>query len=348
MDNLDYKKFDVTVKTIFNAGEYREDLNKNVKYETIFKKPNKWVRRIFVRIEKIISPKILYYLFLGKRYDVEIAFLETISTRILSGSYQDSKKLAWVHTDFNKNNNSRCLYKTEKRFINAYKNFDKIICVSQSAKKSFEEVTKIKENVVCIYNPINAKKIEKLSKEKTDVNLDKKVFNIVLLGRLAEEKGYLRLLKVIKKLKTEKDNFKFYIIGEGIKRKELEQYIEKNKLDKYVELLGFRKNPYPILKQANLFISVSKVEGFSLALAEAMILRLPVMCTNTSGPNEILGENSEYGMLINNDEKAIHDSLKDLINNKNKLEEIKTKVEKRINFFDIKEVVKQIENVLEN
>ncbi len=348
VDNLDYSKFDVTVKTIFNAGEYRQDLSKKVKYETIFKNPNKWVRRIFVRLEKVISPKVLYYLLLDEKYDVEVAFLETISTRILSGSTSEAKKITWVHTDFSKNKNSRNLYKNDEKFIKAYKSFDKIVCVSESTKEAFKKITKLNDNICTIYNPIDCKKIINLSKKKSKIKLDENKFNIVLLGRLVEEKGYDRLLNVINKLQKEKDNFKVYIIGEGLKRKEIEEYIKTKKLEKYVEILGFQKNPYNILKQADLFISVSKVEGFSLALAEAMVLELPVMCTNTSGPNEIIGKNSEYGMLIENSEKAIYTSLEKLIGNNEELELIKNKVIKRIDFFDMNKVIKQIENILEN
>ncbi len=72
-------------------------------------------------------------------------------------------------------------------------------------------------------------------------------------------------------------------------------------LEDKVEILGFKKNPYPYMKHAKLLILSSEREGLPTVLIEALILGTPVVSTNChSGPNEILTEEfSQYLAQVN-------------------------------------------------
>ena len=161
-----------------------------------------------------------------------------------------------------------------------------------------------------------------------------------------EAKGYLRLCEVINQLKNKYKNIEVIILGEGAERDKIETYIKENNLQENIKLFGFKENPYSYLKQADLFISCSYVEGFSLALAEAITIGFPVISTDTAGPIDIL-ENGEYGLLVENSNEGIYNGLDDILSGRCPIEKLKEKAESRKFFFDISKTIIDIEKVFD-
>ena len=110
-------------------------------------------------------------------------------------------------------------------------------------------------------------------------------------------------------------------------------------------MLGFKSNPYNYLKQADLFISTSEIEGFSLVVAEAIVLGLPIISTSTDGPKEIL-ENGKYGMLINGDPLSIANAIETVITNSETLEELKQKSNARKQYFENLDTVSDFDRLI--
>ena len=115
-------------------------------------------------------------------------------------------------------------------------------------------------------------------------------------------------------------------------------------MSNHIHLLGYVKNPYPIMKQMNLFVCSSRSEGYSLVIAEALTLGLPVISMDCSGPNELL-DNGKYGILCNNYDD-LYQVLNFAITDKNYYLDLKEKAAKRKEFFDIHTTMKQIEQLL--
>lgn len=343
-DNLNYKENEVEVRTIFNEGKYIKELNENIKYSYIIKKPTVLKKRIISRIIKYFPQKFVYNMFIPKNYDVEIAFLESLPAKILCGSTSNSTKLVWVHIDIFGFEETIKLFKSKENLIKAYKNFDRIICVSDSVKESFLKNTQLHQNTITIYNPIDKKQILKKSKLKCDMKASKNKITMVTIGRLTNQKGYLRLCEVINKLVKEYKNIELWILGEGEDREILEKYITKNKLTDYIKLLGFQDNPYSYLNEADLFVSSSFIEGYSLVLAEAMVLGIPVLSTKTTGPDNLL-EHGKYGVIVDNSFDGLYNGLKDIMNNPEQLKEIKEKVLLRQDFFKLEDKVEAVEKL---
>lgn len=86
-------------------------------------------------------------------------------------------------------------------------------------------------------------------------------------------------------------------------------------MENNVHLLGFKRNPYDFMVDSDVFICSSRAEGYSLVIAEAMILGLPIITTDCSGPNELV-EKGKYGILVENSLNGIVSGI-DLILNKN-------------------------------
>ena len=79
---------------------------------------------------------------------------------------------------------------------------------------------------------------------------------------------------------------------------EIKRYIELNNLYKKVRLLGYKKNPFPYIKQADLFLLSSKFEGLPNVLVEALYLKKFIISTDCpTGPKEIL-DNGRFGKLV--------------------------------------------------
>lgn len=344
VNHLDDTKYEITVQTIYNGGIYKEQLSHNIKYKSIFNKSNIWFRRFIKYIVRIIPARYLYSYTIKEEYDTEIAFLENIATKVISGSTSKARKIAWIHADIENYPSTRRLFITKKRLTQAYKKMDRIVCISEHVKKIFMEYTKICKSVVTIYNPINQEEIIQQSKENVKKVFSNSNFTICSVGRLNIEKGYDRLLRVVNKL-NRNISINLFIIGEGGEKQKLQEYIMQNQLEKNIKLLGFKKNPYCYMKQANLFVSSSLSEGFSLAVAEAMILNIPIMSTNTAGPTEIL-QNGKYGLLVDNTEDEIYKGLKRIIEDKKTYKMLKQMVKERTDFLELKVIIEQIESIL--
>lgn len=69
--------------------------------------------------------------------------------------------------------------------------------------------------------------------------------------------------------------------------------------------MGFKKNPYKYLGEANVYVCSSKYEGFNIAITEAAALGIPVVTTDVYGSKEFLGDNNEYGIVVGHEEKEL-------------------------------------------
>ena len=176
-----------------------------------------------------------------------------------------------------------------------YKKSDYLITMTKQTKKDLEKIVGIdSQKIFTIENPILHRNIKIMSQEKIDNNdkfiFTKKVF--CAIGRLTHQKNFLELLSLVKKYSDlTNEDFNLVILGEGEKRKELENYIEKNKIKNFY-LLGFKDNPYKYLAKSNVYICSSLWEEPGHTLMEAGYLNIPILTSNCpNGPNEIIEDN---------------------------------------------------------
>ena len=346
INNMDISKYDITVMSIWDYGVRKKDLRKDVKYKSIF--PNiRGISRVFHNFVEKSDGSLLYKLGIREKYDVEIAFIEGRATKIIGASNNpNSRKIAWVHIDLSQGHwTSRVFRESLEREKDCYKKFNDIVFVSNSAKEGFKNLFGDDfDNLQVKYNPIIAEDIVKKAEEEVnDIEKPKDKMLLVTSGRLVSQKGYESLLEACNKLNKDSIKHELWILGEGWDRPKLEELMNKYSLSN-VKLLGFKENPYKYIKQGDLFVCSSKNEGFSLVIAEAMILGLPVISTNCSGPNELLNF-GEYGYMVENNEEALYKGLKEIISNDEKLKYYKKKSSERVDFFNYKNRISDIERL---
>ncbi|THD66785.1 glycosyltransferase [Robertkochia marina] len=355
VSNLCERNYNITLYSVIDEELDTKVYPSKLSYKSIFKNvPDhchplkafyiKLLNKLKLLIFHHLSPQIFYKLFIGGNYDVEVAFIEGYSTKIVSGSInKKSIKLAWVHIDLSENPWSRIAYRSLAQEINIYKTFDRIVCVSESVRKGFLKRFEEFDSLTVKYNPIDSEEIITSSEQPANMKISNKPF-LISIGRLEDQKGYDRLLEVIKRLKNNNISVHLKILGEGSKRKELEAFINDNQLEDHVELLGYVDNPYPYLKNAQLYVASSRTEGFSTVVSEALVLGKPVLATNCAGMNELLGA-SEFGLITENSTEGIFKGIQEILLNKALLERYVIQSEIRGKQFKLESSVLEIEKL---
>ena len=354
LENINKEKYDITVMTLYNQGVYIDEVRKYVKYKYCFNIPAandnslkaKLYRKYWGGMLRL-PESFMYRWFVKEKYDIEIAFMHGWSTKFISGSNnRASKKIAWVHVDLVTWNRVDGIFKNLEHHKKAYSKFDEVLCVSQTVKKGVEKKYNVK-NARVLYNPISREKILKLSNEEIDDIKFSSKFKLISVGRLSEQKGYDRLLRIFKKLKNDGLDIELILVGNGNKYNELNEYIVENKLEKDVTLLGFRENPYKYVRASDLFICSSISEGFSLVIGEAMAIGVPIVSVDCPGPNEVLGF-GKYGKLVNNNEEDLYNGIKEMINNRALYKKYKNKANERGKMFSINKFINKVESILDS
>lgn len=332
VNHMDQKKFDITVQTLF-PDEPTKYLVDGIHYKYIYPSDNQFNRNLY-RIEAALG--LVYALHMKDDYDIEIAYLEFGPTKVMASSTnKKAKKIAWVHCDFD------VAIKDKEAFVkksaDQYKKYDKIVCVSEKCKESFVSMFGNNPNVTVVYNVIDDNEILKKSEKLLPSIVEKRKLTLCTVGRLSAPKNYIRLLKTVRQLHDEGFDFDLWMVGDGEQRALIEDFISQHKMDSYVELLGFQQNPYPFMKTADLLVCSSDYEGFSTFIAEGLILGKPIITTDCSGMRELLGD-SEFGMIVSNDDRAFYDGLK-LMLNEEKIKTYAEKSQKRGRLFHTEELV---------
>lgn len=308
VNNLDPNKYDITIKTIFSGGPNAKRLDSNIKFEPIFKcKPFGGIPKFL----KLFPPSFLHKLFIRKKYDYEIAYLQHTPTRIIGGgkNKENVKKLAFVHTVIKSATNPLRVYRNRQEFIKIHNNFDKIGFVSEESLKAFDHHFSVSTPKYVVHNVNEYGNIKELSFQLIDFPISNSKINIISVGRLAPEKCLDRLIHSSKLLLEEGfSNWHIYLLGEGSEREMLENKIKDFNLQYQITLLGFQDNPYKYLSKMDLFVCSSSSEGYSTAATEAIYLGVPVLTTDCGGMHEIIGD-SNAGIIVENSQDGLNEGL---------------------------------------
>lgn len=345
--NIDKTKYDITVFVIAKTGIYVSDVKNNCRLLYALDSDNSNDGFLFKLKSKFIyccNPAMVYKYLIKESYDIEIAFVEGLATKLVSNSFnKNSKKYAWVHIDLINNPWTKIVYKSIDEERECYSKFDKVLCVSSSVKEAFDKKYNTGNSAIQ-YNPVDENEI--FNKSKKLIVHKQANLQFVTLGRLVPQKGYDRLVKCIKKIRDEGyDNFNIWILGEGEQRKFLEKYIEDNALEKYVTLLGFKSNPYPYIAASDAFICSSRSEGFSTVATESLILGKPIFTVDCAGMRELFA-NCECGCIVENKDESLYEMLKFILKQEN-FEIYNDGLHERISYFKLKKRIKEIETLFD-
>ena len=348
LQNFDYVKYDVTLSIISNIGRYLHELPPQVHQVPIYSSPHTFLSRLgfvlYSRFHSKIIERISTRRAIKDHYDVIVSFCEGRALKF-HGYILDKadKNISWVHCDlFNMHYTlGPVLYENDEQKI--YEAMDEVIFVSNGARQQFGQLGYKIKHASVIYNPLDTLFIQsyKISHKQSG-----DYFLVVLCGRLVKAKAYDRMIRVASSLIKEGFKIKVNIIGEGEERNNLSSLISDLDLSEYVSLLGFMNLPFSEMAKADLFVSSSIYEGFGMNLCEALCLGLPIVATRCSGTAEILGENEEFGLIAENNEKSLYECISRILKDKELQLAYRKKSECAILRFDIKKTMKDVYSIL--
>lgn len=341
LNALDKTQYNIDLLLVFNQGVYLNDIPANINTNYIFdEKTDEAINLIKYKANELCK-KYIKDIF----YDTVIAFLEGNATKILSYSNSCARKLAWIHIDLKERHYTSSSYLDLQEEIDCYQKYDKIAFVSAATQQAFYNLFgyDFKEKSIVLYNPIDVSAIVHDSNKQ---QIEKKhEFVICASGRLTSQKGFDRLINAINRLVKNGYNLKLNILGSGFRKDELYHMICNYKLNNHISLMGFCKNPYPIMKASDLFVCSSRTEGYCLVICEALSLEIPVVSTDCTGVREALG-NGDYGDIVENSEDGIYMGILNCIDNPEHLNTLKRKAQMGKCNLNYKERLQLIENFI--
>ena len=261
---------------------------------------------------------------LRSEYDCAISFMQNGAPNVFYGGCAEfvlntaaKEKICFIHCDF-QSYGGNCAYnrKTLERF-------DKIAAVSDSvAKRLVAAVPSIANKVRTVHNCTNFGAIQKMSDEYAPEYANGRV-NLFTAARLHTEKGILRMLPILKRIKESGAAFVWRIGGDGPDRTEIEEKIAVWGLQNEIILLGSLPNPYPYFKHSDAVLVPSYNEAAPMVFDEARAFGTPIFTTETASAKEMVSDTHSGIVCENTDEKIESELLRFILNfvpHKNKVE----------------------------
>lgn len=309
-----FKKMKLSILDLIKNNDFRSVLwrvntSVSLRYKQNFTGIKHGAQLMWPRLDKVI-PK------LKSKYDIAIAYSQGTPTYYVAEKINSKKKLCWINIDY-----KFAGYNREFDF-KYYEKFDNIVAVSKVCTDVLKGVfPEFKDKIITIYDIISEELINSMANKGQGFTDDYSGVRILTIGRLVYQKGYEYAIEAAKCLKDKKIDFRWYVIGEGNLKNELENKIGEYKLENNFKFLGTFTNPYPFVKQCDIYCQPSIFEGFGLAIAEARILNKPIVATNFDIVYDQI-KDKENGLISKKDGEDIANKIMELINN----DELKNKI----------------------
>ena len=278
-------------------------------------------------------------------YDCAISYLHEAPQRSFYGGCNEfvlkrikaKKKVTWLHCDF------ELCGANSKASEKIYQQFDEIVACSEGTKRAFLRcMPQFKDKCVAIRNCNDYENIRMLAGD--GIPYDKSEFNIVTVARLSKEKGIERAIEAVKRCAKKGYKLHYHIVGSGDQEEYLKGITGEYGLENIVTFYGNQSNPYPYIKNADLFLLTSYHEAAPMVFDEAACLGVPVLATETTSTTEMIVERGS-GFVCDNSQDAITDELIRLLVNRNDLVSVKEALGRRE--FTNKDVIDKVSVVLD-
>lgn len=281
---------------------------KKVRFNTLFSK----LRLLFYMKTNLLISRIKKERkkLLTKHYDIEFAAKEGFCT-IFVASGDSDLKLNWIQVDYCQHNYAKNHMALLTR---ASQKIDCHIACSQNVLASYKSLFKIQKGIV-IHNLMASEKIRSLAQKEVSPVIKPDKINLIAVARFHPQKSLDRLIYAYAQVK---DFYHLILIGDGSEKEKLHSEAKRLGVYEYITWLGLQANPYPYIKQADLFVLTSLYEGYPTITLESLLVSTPVLSVKVAGISEQLTK-KEMGFIVENSSLALIDKLKFLKDKKDLL-----------------------------
>ncbi len=360
LNALDTDKVDVDLFVYWHTGEFMSLIPKKIKilpendtYSMVEKPIKKVVKAGFykVAIARLLGKLFTFFYkqinpssnetstdsFIGRcvsyilpdiqgEYDLAISFL-TPHNYVLD-HVKAKKKIAWIHTDYKSMHVNRSLD------LKIWGGYDYIASISDDVTNSFLSVfPELKKKIILMKNILSPRFVkeqadmEDVSKEMPK---DEGVIRLLSVGRFSPPKNFDNLPDICRYINTillEKNDkmikrVRWYVIGYGPDEPLIRQKINEAGMEEDVVLLGKKTNPYPYMKECDIYVQPSRYEGNCVAVREAQILCKTVIITNYATAQSQI-KNGEDGIIVPLDNDKCAEGISRLLLDQNHQRNIK-------------------------
>ncbi len=243
-------------------------------------------------------------------YDVAVAYWGDRTMFYMCDKVRAKKKLAWLHFDYA--NPPR----PDDVYLEYFGKCDKIVTVSKLVDESLKKkLPEIADRCVMMENITNPKQIWDLAlRGETFPDTHFKGTRVLTIGRIGEQKGLDLVIPVLKRLREEGYDLRWYVLGDG--EPAYKEWLSSELLEAGVAdmmlFLGTTTNPYSYLRDCDIYAQPSRHEGKPISVEEAKIMLRPILATRyLSAPEQL--ENGELGVICEITSDGIYEGLKRLL-----------------------------------
>lgn len=251
----------------------------------------------------------------------------------LLGKYGKSKlKIGWEH---NYHNNNK---KYIKKIVSSIKDLNYFVLVTKEQRDFYQKLT----NTECVYIP-NGIEI----KDNRFAELDNN--NLISIGRLSKEKGFLDLIEVVSYVKEVYPDIKLNLIGDGPEKEKIMKQIKQYSMEDNVILHGYKNTEEisNLLLESSIYVMTSFTESFGLVLLEAAQFRIPLISFKNSGANDIISNNWDGYLIENRNKKIMAKKIIELLKNKNRRIIMGNNAYKKCLKYDLKNIITEWKKLIE-
>lgn len=241
----------------------------------------------------------------GRRYDVAVAYWGDRTMFYMIDKVSADKKITWLHFDYSFPKRENAIY------LPYFEQCDAIVNVSSAVDEALKrELPSLSEKCLVIENINNPALIARMAADGTGFQDNFQGKRILTIGRIADQKGYDLAIPAFARLRRDGIPVRWYVLGGGDDDyvAYIKALVQKHSLEDDFLFLGTTSNPYPYLKECDIYAQPSRYEGKPIAVEEAKIMAKPILAANYLSAAEQL-EQGALGEICDISEEGIYRAL---------------------------------------
>lgn len=201
-----------------------------------------------------------------------------------------------------------------KAGIYSFRHFDKVVPLSPELLQDVKSFSVPTDKIAYIANGVDLSELESYRKTTSMMSTDAP--HVGYIGQLIPRKGIKDLILLFNELWKEYPGARLSLIGDGWQRGELELFASELPSNGAIHFLGFQQERLALLKNFDLFVMTSSLEGIPRCMMEAMALGVPVASYGIPGVDEILKHNETGVCTRHGDWKALSQECRRVIDDR--------------------------------